>query len=94
MTKMDRQELLKTQSKEKWERIGLDKRSGALVPLFSVYSQKSLGVGDFRDLKLLINWCEKTGNSILQLLPMNEVGPIFCPYDSVSSSESESLAAL
>lgn len=85
MTEMDMQELLKTQSKEKWERIGLDKRSGALVPLFSVYSQKSLGVGDLRDLKLLIDWCEKTGNSILQLLPMNEVGPIFCPYDSVSS---------
>jgi len=42
-------------------------------------------VGEFRDLKLLIDWCKKTGNSIIQLLPMNEVGPIFCPYDSVSS---------
>lgn len=77
--------LLSTISKDKWERIGLDKRSGIVVSLFSVYSQKSLGIGDFQDLKLLIDWCKKTGNTIIQLLPMNEVGPIFCPYDSVSS---------
>jgi len=63
----------------------LKRRSGVLVPLFSVYSEKSFGIGDFEDLKLLIDWCNSTGNSILQLLPMNEVGPTFCPYDSISS---------
>ncbi len=56
-----------------------------MVPLFSVYSQNSLGIGDFNDLKLLIDWACQTGNSIIQLLPMNEVGSLFCPYDSVSS---------
>jgi 4-alpha-glucanotransferase len=63
----------------------LKRRSGVLVPLFSVYSEKSHGVGDLGDLKLLVDWCGKTGNSILQLLPMNEAGPTFCPYDSISS---------
>jgi len=78
-------ELLKTLSKDKWKRIGDRRRAGVLAPLFSVYSKKSVGIGDFADLKILVDWCAKTGNSILQLLPMNEIGPTFCPYDAVSS---------
>jgi 4-alpha-glucanotransferase len=77
--------LLKTGSKDKWERIGARRRAGVVVPLFSVYSHNSIGIGDLADLKLLIDWCGKTGNSILQLLPMNELGSILCPYDSVCS---------
>jgi len=56
-----------------------------LWAMISVYSRKSLGVGDFSDLKLLIDWAHLTGNSIIQLLPLNQVGSTFCPYDSVSS---------
>ena len=56
-----------------------------MVPLFGVYSKNSLGIGDFSDLKLLVDWCEACGNSIIQLLPMNEMGALFCPYDSESS---------
>jgi len=78
-------ELLKTLSKDKWQRIGIQRRAGALVPLFSVYSQDSLGIADLRDLRLLIDWVSLSGNSILQLLPMNELGSLFCPYDSLSS---------
>ena len=83
--------LLKTPSADKWQRIGLQRRAGLLVPLFSVYSSKSLGVGDFSDLKLIIDWASITGQSILQLLPMNETGVNFCPYDSVSSFALEPL---
>jgi 4-alpha-glucanotransferase len=72
-------------SSDKWEKIGTAKRAGTLVPLFSVYSQDSLGIGDLKDLKLLIDWSAKIGSSIIQLLPMNELGPLFCPYDSFSS---------
>jgi 4-alpha-glucanotransferase len=68
-----------------WKDIGKKRRSGVLVPLFSVYSKDSAGIGDFRDIKRLCDWCEKSGLSILQLLPMNEVGSTFCPYDAVSS---------
>ncbi len=77
--------LFSTYSRGKWEKIKAFKRSGALVPLFSVYSRGSVGIGEFADLELLIDWCVKTGNSILQLLPVNETGPLFCPYDSISS---------
>lgn len=77
--------LLETASAAGWKRVGLRKRSGVGVALFSVYSKKSLGIGDFSDLKLLIDWAHSTGNSIIQLLPMNQVGVTFCPYDAVSS---------
>jgi 4-alpha-glucanotransferase len=63
----------------------LKRRAGILAPLFSIYSKNSLGIGDFEDLKLLIDWSSECGYSIIQLLPMNEVGPTFCPYDSISS---------
>jgi len=77
--------LLKTPSQDKWKRIGTQKRAGVLVPLFSIYSQKSVGIGKFGDLKLLIDWAKLSGNSIIQLLPLNELGSLFCPYDSISS---------
>ena len=63
----------------------LKRRAGVLVPLFSVYSKNSMGVGDLEDLKLLIDWSRETGYSIIQLLPMNEIGSTLCPYDSISS---------
>jgi len=61
------------------------RRVGILTPLFSLYSKNSIGLGDFADLKLLIDWAKDCGNSVIQLLPMNEVGPVFCPYDALSS---------
>ena len=78
-------DLLKTLSSDKWKAIGAHKRAGLLAPLFSVYSKNSAGIGDLDDLKLLVDFCEKTGISILQLLPMNEIGVTFCPYDAISS---------
>ena len=77
--------LLNTKSADKWKRVGIQKMAGILVPLFSLYSKNSFGIGDFSDLKLLIDFASLTGNSIIQLLPVNEVGSLFCPYDSLSS---------
>ncbi|MFA5362724.1 MAG: 4-alpha-glucanotransferase, partial [Candidatus Omnitrophota bacterium] len=79
-----------TVSKDKWAKIGMRKRAGVLVPLFSVYSKDSLGIGELGDLDLLVDWCVKTGNSVIQLLPLNETG-MFCPYDSESSFALESV---
>ncbi|MFH1506833.1 MAG: 4-alpha-glucanotransferase [Candidatus Omnitrophota bacterium] len=85
MTKISLEEYLsRLPNSKKWERFGFKKRSGVLVPLFSVYSQNSLGIGDFSDLRLLVDWCVLSGNSILQLLPMNDLGVNFCPYDALS----------
>ena len=77
--------LSKSISADNWKSIGFQKRAGVLIPLFTVHSKSSFGIGDLGDLKLVIDWAGKTANSIIQLLPMNEVGSTFCPYDAVSS---------
>lgn len=77
--------LLNTKIKRIWERVGIKRRAGVVVPLFSVYSKKSMGVGEIPDLKLVIDWCKKINLSILQLLPLNDTGNIFAPYSAISS---------
>ena len=72
-------------SGDNWKNAGFKKRAGVLIPLFSVYSEKSFGIGDLGDLRLIVDWAKSTANSIVQLLPMNEVGSLFCPYDALSS---------
>ncbi len=72
-------------SADKWKMIGINKRAGMLVPLFCFYSKNSLGIGDFSDLNLVVDFAKLCANSIVQLLPMNELGMNFCPYDSLSS---------
>jgi len=74
-----------TKTADKWKKFQFRKRAGVAVPLFSVRSKKSLGIGEIPDLKLVIKWCELTGNSIVQLLPLNDTGYDFAPYNSVSS---------
>lgn len=74
-----------TPNKNKWEAIGLKRRAGVVVPLFSIRSSKSVGIGEIMDLKYVVKWCKKTGFSIIQLLPMNEVGFDFAPYNCISS---------
>jgi len=76
---------LHTATHDKWQQISTKKRAGIAVPLFSIYSKNSIGIGEFPDIKLLIDWCTKTGLSILQLLPLNEVGGDFAPYSSIST---------
>ncbi|MBI1976505.1 MAG: 4-alpha-glucanotransferase [Candidatus Omnitrophica bacterium] len=70
---------------QQWKRIGLKRRAGVCVPLFSLYSRNSIGIGDLLDIKLLADWCDKTGMSMVQLLPMNDVGFDFRPYDAQST---------
>ncbi len=46
--------------------------AGVAIPMFSLRSEKSFGVGDFADLKLLADWCVRTGQNIIQILPIND----------------------
>ena len=46
--------------------------AGVAIPMFSLRSEKSFGVGDFTDLKLLADWCVRTGQNIIQILPIND----------------------
>ncbi|OGX13148.1 MAG: 4-alpha-glucanotransferase [Omnitrophica bacterium RIFOXYB12_FULL_50_7] len=76
---------LSSQCGKIWKKVGARRRAGVTTPLFSLYSSKSVGIGEAPDLKLLIDWCKKTGLSIIQLLPLNDVGFDFRPYDAQSS---------
>ncbi len=82
---------LESISKSKWQKFQPSRRSGVLVPLFSLYSQNSIGCGEFSDLKLLIDWCQKTKLSIIQLLPLNDTGFNFFPYDAQSTFALDSM---
>ena len=61
-------DFLESKTKNQWKKIGNNRRAGVLAPLFSLYSEKSIGIGEIPDLKLLVDWCVKTGMSIIQLL--------------------------
>ena len=48
------------------------KGAGVSIPVFSLRSKKSFGVGEFNDLKLLADWARKVGLRLIQILPVND----------------------
>ena len=65
------------------------KGAGTVVPIFSLRSEGSFGVGDFGDLKQMIDWVAKTQQRILQVLPINDTNMTHTwqdsyPYNSIS----------
>jgi 4-alpha-glucanotransferase len=65
------------------------KGAGTVIPIFSLRSEGSFGVGDFGDLKRMIDWADKTGQRIIQVLPINDTNMTHTwqdsyPYNSIS----------
>lgn len=48
------------------------KGAGVGLPVFSIRTKKSFGVGDFEDMKLFIDWAAKVGLKLIQVLPLND----------------------
>ena len=46
--------------------------AGVVVPVFSLRSEHSYGVGDFGDLRRLVDWAVETGMKVIQILPVND----------------------
>lgn len=46
--------------------------AGTLVPVFSLRTKGSFGIGDFGDLRLMIDFMATTGQRVLQVLPIND----------------------
>ena len=64
--------------------------AGVAVPVFSLKTEESFGVGEFNDLKKLVDWAVRTGQNIIQLLPINDTTMTrkwqdSYPYNAVSS---------
>ena len=64
--------------------------AGVVVPVFSLRSGHSYGVGDFGDLRRLVDWAVTTGMKFIQVLPVNDTTISHqwmdsCPYNIVSA---------
>ena len=46
--------------------------AGTAIPVFSLRSERSFGVGDFGDLKRFIDWAVLTRQKAVQILPVND----------------------
>ena len=46
--------------------------AGTLIPVFSLRSRRSFGVGDFGDLRMMVDWVATSGQRLLQILPIND----------------------
>lgn len=77
--------LLETKAAEQWKSLGLRHFHGINLALFSLWSENSLGIGEFFDLLGIIDLCEKSSIDIIQLLPLNDTGPCKSPYSAVSA---------
>jgi 4-alpha-glucanotransferase len=77
--------LLNTPAGKQWENIGARHHHGINVPLFSLHSDKSCGIGEYTDLLPIITWCKEIGFDIIQLLPLNDTGENPSPYSSISA---------
>ena len=65
------------------------KLAGTLIPVFSLRSKGSFGVGDFGDLKMMIDWIAETNQKVLQILPVNDTTSTHTwtdsyPYSAIS----------
>lgn len=77
--------LLRSATGKQWEKIGVRHHHGVVVPLFSLHSQQSCGIGEFLDLIPLVEWCPKVGFDVIQLLPLNDTGRGSSPYGAISA---------
>lgn len=64
--------------------------SGVAIPVFSLRSKTSHGIGDFADLRKMVDWAHATGLSMIQLLPINDTTAYMTwrdsyPYNCIST---------
>ncbi len=66
------------------------KGAGVSIPVFSLRTKDSFGVGEFSDIKLLADWAEECGLKLIQLLPINDTSATYTwkdsyPYAAISA---------
>jgi 4-alpha-glucanotransferase len=66
------------------------KGAGLAIPVFSLRSNNSFGIGEFSDIKLLVDWSVEVGLKLIQLLPVNDTSATYSwkdsyPYAAISA---------
>mmetsp|Transcript_55312 Transcript_55312/g.115704 ORF Transcript_55312/g.115704 Transcript_55312/m.115704 type:complete len:839 (-) Transcript_55312:278-2794(-) len=64
---------------------GAFKAFGMAIPVSGIKTGDSTGIGEFLDLKKVVDWCTKTGLQLIQILPINDSGEDPSPYSASSS---------
>lgn len=59
-------------------------QTGVAVPLFSLRSKNSIGIGEFLDLIPFANWAKYCDLNVIQILPVNDTGNESSPYSAKS----------
>lgn len=77
--------IMQTPAKRQWEKIGTGLHHGINIPLFSLHSQVSSGIGEFTDLIPLFPWLSQMGFDFIELLPLNDTGGDSSPYTCISA---------
>lgn len=72
-------------TKRQWEKIGYRHHHGIALPLSAIRTPTGSGIGEYRDLIPLIEWCASCGFDIIQLLPLNDSGSDPSPYSAHSA---------
>lgn len=68
------------------------KGAGTAIPVFSIRTNEDFGVGDFYDLKRMVDWCRRTGQKVLQVLPINDTTKTGTWVDSYPYSANSNFA--
>ncbi|MDE6692587.1 MAG: 4-alpha-glucanotransferase, partial [Muribaculaceae bacterium] len=68
------------------------KGAGTAIPIFSIRSEEDFGVGDFLDVKKMVDWCRETGQKVLQVLPINDTTKTGTWIDSYPYSANSTFA--
>lgn len=69
-----------------WKLVQIKNHHGICLPIFSLRSKNSSGIGEYEDLIHIIDFCKKVDMDVVQLLPINESyfqDP--SPYNAISS---------
>ncbi len=82
---IDPEYLLHSPCGKQWEKIGIKNHHGINIPLFSLHSENSHGIGEYTDLIPIIDWCKSIGFDVIQLLPLNDTGLGNSPYSAISA---------
>ena len=68
------------------------KGAGTAIPVFSLRTEDDFGVGEFYDLKKMVDWAAATGQSVLQLLPINDTTMLHTWEDSYPYNPNSTFA--
>lgn len=70
---------------KQWQQVQIRHHHGLVIPLFSLHSAHSCGIGEYPDLIPILDWCQSIGFDVVQLLPLNDTGWGTSPYSALSA---------